>query len=151
MGNKVTGAVKGESVRWTNSSRSLDTHLLRVFIMNSIHSFIICISATMCGAAVSVTDGQLVSCHSFLLGVLLPFDPSWSLLLSLVSSFFSPWLLGPASFLCSYSSRLWFCFVRRSTTTARVCTYLSRAVVCGFSPLFLLVAIERVSTIKHFV
>ena len=26
-GNEVIGAVKGESVRWTNSSRSFDTHL----------------------------------------------------------------------------------------------------------------------------
>ena len=48
--------------------------------MKSIRSFIICISTTMYGGAVSVTDGRLVSCRSCLLGALLLLGPSWSLL-----------------------------------------------------------------------
>ena len=75
-GNEVTAAVKGESVRWTNSSRSFDSRRLRAFIMKSILSFIICISVTICDGVVSVTDGQLVSCRSSLLGALLPSGPS---------------------------------------------------------------------------
>ena len=75
-GNKVTGAVKGKSILWTNSSRSLDTRPLRVFIIKSILSFITCIFATMCGGIVSVTNRRLVSCHSYLLGALLPFGSS---------------------------------------------------------------------------
>ena len=144
----MIGAVKGESVRWTNSSRSLDTRLLRVFIMKSIISFIICISAAMCGGAVSVIDGQLVSCRSYLLGALLPSDPSRSLLSALVPSCSFPWLLGLASLWRSCSSRSWFCLVRHSTAAARVCTYLSRAVMRGSS--LLLVAIRRVSTMQLF-
>ena len=147
----MTGAVKGESIWWTNSSRSFNTRSLRVFIMKSIRSFIICIFATMYGSALSATDGRLVSCRFYLLGALLPSSPSWSLLLALVPSCSSPRLLGPTFLWCSCSSRSWFCLVRRSTTAVRVCTYLSRAVVHGSSLLLLLVAIERVSTIQLFV
>ena len=75
--------VNGESIRWTKSSRSLDTFPLRAFIIKSIRSFIICISATIWGGAVSMMDGRLVSCRSSLLGALLPSDPSWFSLLSI--------------------------------------------------------------------
>ena len=149
--NKVTDAVNGESVWQTNSSRSLDTRPLRAFILKSIRSFIICISATMYGGAVSAVDGRLVSCCSGLLGALLPSGPSWSLLSALVPSYSSPWLLGLASFWRGCSSRSWFCLVRRSTVMAKVCICLSRVVVCGSSPIWLFVAIERVSTIQLFV
>ena len=123
----------------------------KAFIMKSILSFIIYIFATIYGGAVSVTDGRLVSCRSCLLGALLPFGPSRSFLSALVPSYSSSWLLGLASLWCSYSSRSWFCLVRHSTATARVCTCLSRVVVHGSSPLLLLVAIERVSIIQLFV
>ena len=119
--------------------------------MKSIISFIICISATICGGAVSVMDGRLVSCHSCLLGALLPSGSSRSLLSTLVPSYSSPWLLGPTSLWRNCSSKSWLRLVRRSTATARVCTCLSRAVVCGSSPWWLLVTIERVSTIQLFV
>ena len=72
----MTGVVKGESVQWTNSSRSFDTRPMRVFIIKSIYSFIICISATMCSGAVFATGGQIISCHSCLLEALLPSGPS---------------------------------------------------------------------------
>ena len=62
------GAVNGESVWWTSSSRSFNTHPLRAFIMKSILSFIICISTTIWGGAVSVPIGRLVSYRSCLLG-----------------------------------------------------------------------------------
>ena len=144
------GAVKGESAWWTNSSRSFDICPLTAFIMKSIISFI-CISATICSGAVSVTDGWLVSCHSCLLRAWLPSGHSRSLLSTLVPFCSSPWLLGPASLWHSYSSRLWFCLVRHSTATTRVCTCLSRVVVRGSSSVWLLVAIDRVSTIQLFV
>ena len=151
-GNKMTDVVNGESVRCTNSSRSLDTRPIRAFIMKSIHSFIICISATMCGGAVSATDGWLVSCCSCLVRALLPFGPSWSLLLALVSSWSSFWVLSPAFFWCSYSSRSWFCLVRHSIAVANVWTCLSRVVVHSSSPwLLLVVTIERVSTMQFFI
>ena len=145
------GAVKGKSVWWNNLSRLLNTHPLKAFIMKSIPSFIIYISATMCGGAVSVTDGQLVSCRSSLLEVLLPSGPSWSFLLTLVPSGSSLWLLGPASLWRSCSSKLWFYLVRHSTAATRVCTCRSRAIVRGSSSVWLLVAIEWVSTIQLFV
>ena len=145
------GVVKGESVWCTNSSRSLDSRPLRAFIMKAICSFIICISTIMCGGVVSTMDGWLVSCWSCLLEALLPSSPSRSLLLALVPLFSSLWLLGPTSLWHSYSSRSWFCLVRCSNAVARVCTYLSRALVRGFSSLLLLVAIEQVSTIQLFV
>ena len=75
-GNEVMDAVNGESFRWNKSSRSVDTRSLRASIIKSIRSFIICISATIWGGTVSVTDGPLVSCRSGLLGALLPFGPS---------------------------------------------------------------------------
>ena len=149
--NEETGAVKGESVWWTNSSRLLDTRPLRAFIMKSIHTFIICISAIMCGGVVFTTDGRLESCPSSLLGALLPSGPSWSLILTLVPFCSSLWLLGLASLWHSYSSRPWFYLVRRCTAVSRVYTCLSRAVVHGSSLLLLLVAIEQVSTIQLFV
>ena len=72
------GVVNGESVWWTSSSSSFDTRPLRAFIMKSILSFITCISATICGGAVSVTDGWLVFYRSFLLKALLSSGPSLS-------------------------------------------------------------------------
>ena len=63
----------------------------------------------------------------------------------------SPWLLSPTFLWHSYSSRSWFCLVRHSTAAARVCTCLARATVHGSSSVWLLVAIERVSTIQLFV
>ena len=144
-------AVKGEFVWWTNSSRSFDTRPLRAFIMKSILSFIICISVTICSGAVFVMDGWLVSCRFCLLRAWLPSGPSRSLLSALVPFCSSPWLLGPASVWHSYSSRLWFCLVRPSTAMARVCTCLSRVAVRGSSSVWLLVAIEQVSTIQLFV
>ena len=78
--------VTGDSVRWTKSSRSLDTYPLRAFIIKSILSLIICISATMWGVAMSTMDGQLTSSRSGLLGALLPSGPSWYLLSALVPS-----------------------------------------------------------------
>ena len=59
--------MNGESVQWTRSSRSLDTRPLKAFIMKSILSFIICISATIWGRAISIPVGRLVSCCSCLL------------------------------------------------------------------------------------
>ena len=85
----MIGAVKGESVQWTNSLRLLDTRPLRAFIMKSICSFIICTSVTMCGGVVYVVDGWLVSCSSCLFEALLPSGPSQSLLSMLVPSCFS--------------------------------------------------------------
>lgn len=151
-GNDVTVAVKGESVQWTSSLRSLDTCPLRAFIIKSIHSFIICISAIMHGGAISTTDGQLVSCRSCLLGAILPSDPSWFLLLALVPSWSSSWVLNAAFLWHSYSSRSWFCLVRRSTVAARIWTCLSKVVVRGSSPWWLVVvAIKRVCTKQLFV
>ena len=143
--------MKGESIRWTNSLRSFDTCPLRAFIMRSIISFIIYISTTMYGGAISVTDGRLVSCRSCLLRAWLPSGPSQSLLSALVPSCSSPWMLGPASLCYSCSSRSLFYLVRRSIAAVRVCTYLSRAVVHGSSSVWLLVAIKWVSTIQLFV
>ena len=148
-GNEVTDAENGEFVQWTSSLRSLDTCHLRAFIIKSIHSFIICISTTMCGGAVFAVDGWLVSCRSYLLRALLPSGPSRSLLSVLVPSCSFSWLLGPASLWRSCSSKSWFYLVRHSTATVRVCTCLSRAVVRGSS--LLLVAIKRVTTIQLFV
>ena len=144
----MIGAVKGESVQWTNSLTLFDTCPLRVFIMKFILSFIICISAIMCGGAIYATDRRLVSYRSCLLRTLLPSGPSRSLLSAvcwvLVTSCFSPWLLCLVFLWRSCFSRSWFCLVRRSTATARVCTYLLRVVAHGSSPWLLLVTIERV-------
>ena len=119
--------------------------------MKSIISFIICISATTCGGAVSVMDGRLVSCRSYLLRAWLPSSPSRSLISALVPSCSYPWLLGPTSIWRNCSSRSWFCLVRRSATAARVCTCLLRVTMHGFSPVWLLVAIKQVSTIQLFI
>ena len=151
-GTLQVGGIKWQ-VPWTASlsneparHESFDTLPFRAFIMKFILSFIICISTTICGGVISTMDGWLVSCHSCLLGALLPFGPSRSLLSVLVPFCSSSWLLGLASLWHSYSSKSWFCLVRHSTTTAKVCTCLSR-VVHGSSPLLLLVVIKRVSTI----
>ena len=64
--------VNGESVLFTKSSRSLDTSLLRVFIITSIFSFIAYIFAIISGGAVSMRDERLRFCRSGLLGALLP-------------------------------------------------------------------------------
>ena len=135
----VTNMVNGKLVRWTRSSRSLDTLPLSTFIIKSIRSFIICISATMWGWAISVMDGRLISCRFDLLGALLPFGPSWFLHSALVPSWSSSWVPIVAFFCCSCSSRSWFCLVRCSTTSVRVWTYLSRVVGHGSSPWTLLV------------
>ena len=149
-GNEVTGTVK--DIQWNNLSRLLDTRPRKAFIMKSIISFIICISATMCGGAVSTINGWLVSCRSSLLGALLLSGPSRSLLSAPMPSCSFLWLLGLTSLWHSCSSKSWFCLVRRSTAAVKVCTYLSRAIVHGSSPLLLLVvAIERVSTIQLFI
>jgi len=144
--------VNGESVWLTRSSRSLDTFSLSMVIIKSIHSFIICISATMWGEAVSVMDGRLMSCRSSLLGALLPSSPSWFLRLALVPSWSSFWVPIAAFFYRNCSSRSWFCLVRCSTTVVRVWTCLFRVVGHDSSPWTLLVVtIERVSTIQLFV
>ena len=70
--------VNGESVLFTKSSRSLDTHPLRAFIITSICSFIACISAMIGGEVASMRDGRLKFCRSGLLGALLPFGLSGS-------------------------------------------------------------------------
>ena len=88
-GKELTEAVNGESVRLTRSSRSLDIRPLRVFIMTSICSFIVCISATIGGGAVSMKDERLMFCRSSLLGALLPSGLSWSLRSVLLPSWFS--------------------------------------------------------------
>ena len=56
-GKEVTHVVKGESVRWTRSSRLVDTCPLMAFIIISIFSFIICMSCAMRIALLSSTDG----------------------------------------------------------------------------------------------
>ena len=75
-GQDVTCAVKGELVRWTSSSKLVDTRLLIVFIIMSILSFIICIFSAMRIAPLSSSDWKLVSsCWSCLLAALFS---SWS-------------------------------------------------------------------------
>ena len=144
--------LKGESVWWTKLSRSLDTRLLRAFIIRSIRSFIIYISATMWGGAMSAIDGRLTFGRSGLLGALLPFGHSWYLLFALVPSWSSSWVLCPMFLWRSCSSRSWFCLVRRSTAAVRVWTCLSRVVGHNLSHWTLLVvAIERVSTMQLYV
>ena len=146
-GNEVTDVVNGELVRWTKSSKSLNTRPLRAFIMKSISSFIIYISTTMWGGVVFVADGRLMSCHSSLLEALLPSNPSWSFLLALVPSWSSSWVLSPAFFWCNYSSRSWFCLVRHFKVATRVWTCLLWLVVRGSSIWTLLVVnIKQVST-----
>ena len=71
----------------------------------------------------------------------------WSFSISLSVVF----CLGPVFLWRSYSSRSWFYLVRHSTAVAKVCTYLSRAVVHGSPSWLLLVVIERVSTIQLFI
>ena len=56
-GKDVTGVVKGESVRWTSSSKLVDTQPLRAFIIISIFSFIVCVSYAMCNAPTSSSEG----------------------------------------------------------------------------------------------
>ena len=143
--------VNGESVQWIRSSRSLETLPLSVLLMHFICSFIICISSTMWGGAVSATNGRLMSYLYSLLGALLPSDPSWFLRLALVPSWSSSWFLIATFFCRSCSSRVWFCLVRHSTAALRVWTCLSRAVGHRSFPWTLfVVAIERVSTMQLF-
>ena len=66
-GKELTDMVNGEQV---------DTRPLRAFIIKSIISLIIYISATIWGGAISVAEGQLMSCRSGLLEALLPSSPS---------------------------------------------------------------------------
>ena len=69
-----------------------------------------------------------------------PFGASAFLLLSVT--------VKPSNALVQLFLQVMVCLVRHSTATTRVCTCLSRAVVRGSSPLLLLVAIERVSTMQ---
>ena len=148
-GKELMEVVNGESVLFTKSSRSLDAHPLRAFIIISICSFITSIFATIGGGAVSMRDGRLKFCCSGLLGVLLPSGLSCSPCSGL-SSWFSFWTLCLASLWRSYSCRSWFCFVRRFTVVMRVWTCLSNVVDRGGSSpwTLLVVAIERVSTMQ---
>ena len=99
-----------------------------------------------------IYDGWMAGILSLLpTWALLPSGPFQSLLSALAPSCSSLWLLGLASLWRSCSSKSWFCLVRHSRDTTRVCTYLLRAVVCGLSLVLLLVAIEQVSTIQLFV
>ena len=139
-GKEVTYVVKGESVQWTSSSRSVDTRPLMVFIIMSIFSFIICMCYAMRIASISSLDRRLVSCRSRLLAALLSFWSSLScrplvggwLLLRSPLSLSSCWSSGRYSFLLfSCCSNSWLCWVRRLTTAVRVCTCLSN-VLKGF-------------------
>ena len=130
-GKELTVVVNGESVRLMRSSRSLDTHPLRVFIITSICSFIACISAKTRGGVASTRDGMLTFRHSSQLGALLPSGPLRSRRSALESPKSSAILL--FAFRCSYSSKTWFCLVRRLTAVVRTCTCFSRAVGCGSS------------------
>ena len=131
-GKELIAAVNGESVRLTRSSRSLDTYPLRAFIITSICSFIACISTTIGGGVAFVRDRRLTFCRSSLLEALLPFDPSRSCRLALVSSRSSSEILCLV-FQRSCSSKTWFYLVRCSTTAVRICTCLLRAVGRGSS------------------
>ena len=130
-GKELTATVNGESVQLTRSSRSLDTRPLRAFIITSICSFIACISAKTGGGVASTRDGMVTFRRSSRLGALLPSGPSRSRCSALESPKSSTILL--SAFRCSYSSKTWFCLVRRSTAVVRTCTYFSRAVGCGSS------------------
>ena len=130
-GKELTAAVNGESVRLTRSSRSLDIHPLRAFIITSICSFIACISAKTGGGVTSTRDGMLTFRRCSRLGALLPSGPSRSRSLALESPRSSAILL--SVFRCSCSSKTWFCLVRHSTTIVRTCTCFSREVGCGSS------------------
>ena len=148
-GKELTAAVNGESVRLTRSSRSLDIHPLRVFIITSICSFIACISAKTRGGVASTRDGMLTFRRSSRLGALLPSGPSRFRHSALESPRSSAILL--SAFRCSCSSITWFCLVRRSTAAVRTYTCFSRAVGCGSSTrTLLMVAIDRVSTMQLF-
>ena len=61
-GTDMTGAVKGKLVRWTSSSKLVDTRPLKAFIIIFIFSLIICISCVMRNVPTSNSEGQLVSC-----------------------------------------------------------------------------------------
>ena len=90
------GIVNDESVLFTKSSRSLETHPLKAFIMTSIYSFIACISAKIGGGAVSMREGMLKFRRSGLLGSLLPSGLSGPPR-SKLSPWFSFWTSCPAS------------------------------------------------------
>ena len=148
-GKELTAAVNGESVRLMRSSRSLDTHPLRVFIITFICSFIACISVKTGGRVASTRDGMLTFHCSSRLGALLPSGPSRSRRSALESPRSSAILL--SAFRCSCSSKTWFCLVRRSTAAVRTYTCFSRAVGCGSSSgTLLMVAIDRESTMQLF-
>ena len=96
-------------------------------------------------------DGRLTFCHSSLHGALLPSDPSQCHCSALVSSRSSSGISCPV-FRCNCSSKTWFCLVRHSMASVRICTCFSRAVNRGSSSwTFFVVAIDRVSTMQLFV
>ena len=102
------------------------------------------------GRVASMRDGRLTFCRSNLLGALLPSGPSRSHLSALVSSRSSSRISCPI-FRHSCSSKTWFCLVRHSTATVRICTCFLRAVGHGLSSWTLLVVtIDRVSTMQLF-
>ena len=150
-GKEVTYVVKGESVQWTSSLRSMDTCPLMAFIIIYILSFIICMSCTICNALPSSSDQRLMSFHwSRLLATLLSslFSLSWWspvegwLLLRLSCSCSSQCSLGHHSFLWfSCYSDSWLSWVSRLTAATRVYTCLSKA-LRGFPVAWLMVAIE---------
>ena len=74
-GKDVIDAVKGELVRWTNSSKLVDTRPLISLIIISIFSFITYISCALHNVPTSNFKEQLVFCWSRLLAALLS---SWS-------------------------------------------------------------------------
>ena len=130
-GKELTVAVNGESVRLMRSSKSLDTHPLRAFIITSICSFIACIFTKTGGGVASTRDGMLTFRRSSRLGALLPSGPSWSRRSALESPRSSAILL--SAFRCSCSSKTWFCLVRRLIVAIRTYTCFSRTVGCGSS------------------
>lgn len=116
-GKEVTYAVNGESVQWTNLSRSVDTCPFMAFIIMPIFSTI-CMSCAMWMVPISSSNKRSVSYQSRLLTALhsswsslsyRPFVGGW-LSLRLRLSLSSCWLLGCCSFLLfSCCSNSWLC------------------------------------------
>ena len=136
------GAVKGDVV-WHLSPESIHYEVYPL-----LHHLHLCNHVQLCRICDGWTTGVLLLLSAR--GV----AAFWSFL---VSSFGAgtllvlPTIVGSHILWPSCSSKSWFCLVRHSTFAARVYSCLLRAVVHGSSPLLLLVAIERVSAIQHFV